>query len=451
MSGTCEGTDGYRRAMSSSAENPELDATAQIARDLIRFDTTNYGEGRSNGETDAAEYLAARLENLGLKPQLFDSEPGRTSVVARVEGADPGKPALVVHGHSDVVPAQPDNWSVDPFEGVIKDGMLWGRGAVDMKNMDAMMITALQDILGSGRQPARDLVIAFFADEEAGGVLGSHHLVDTRPELFAGATEAISEVGGYSISLNGTRAYLLQTGEKSLVWAKLIARGQAAHGSRLIHDNAVTKLAEAVAKVGRRQWPIRLTDTTTELLGEVARILGVDPQKVGPDELAIATGTAAGFIQATLRTTTNPTMLTAGYKHNVIPDTAEALIDIRTLAGEEDAVLAELADLVGPDIEIVTMHRDIGLETSFDGPLVDAITATLNSHDPRAPVLPYLLSGGTDNKALSKLGIKGYGFAPLKLPPELDFPAMFHGVDERVPLDALVFGRQVLTELLLNY
>jgi len=437
--------------MSSSAENPELDATAQIARDLIRFDTTNYGEGRSNGETDAAEYLAAHLETLGLTPQLFDSEPGRTSVVARVEGADRSKPALVVHGHSDVVPAQPDNWSVDPFEGVIKDGMLWGRGAVDMKNMDAMMITALQDILSSGRRPARDLVIAFFADEEAGGVLGSHYLVDTRPELFAGATEAISEVGGYSISLNGTRAYLLQTGEKSLVWAKLIARGQAAHGSRLIHDNAVTKLAEAVAKVGRRQWPIRLTDTTTELLGEIARILGVDPQKVGPDELAIATGTAAGFIQATLRTTTNPTMLTAGYKHNVIPDTAEALIDIRTLPGEEDAVLAELADLVGPDIEIVTMHRDIGLETSFDGPLVDAITATLNSHDPGAPVLPYLLSGGTDNKALSKLGIKGYGFAPLKLPPELDFPAMFHGVDERVPLDALVFGRQVLTDLLLNY
>ncbi|MEO7121965.1 MAG: M20/M25/M40 family metallo-hydrolase, partial [Lacisediminihabitans sp.] len=424
---------------------------AQIARDLIRFDTTNYGEGKSNGETDAAEYLAEHLTKLGLKPQLFDSEPGRTSVVARVEGADRSKPALVVHGHTDVVPAQPDNWSVDPFEGVIKDGMLWGRGAVDMKNMDAMMITALQDILGSGRQPARDLVIAFFADEEAGGVLGSQYLVDTRPELFEGATEAISEVGGYSITFGGTRAYLLQTGEKSLVWAKFIARGTAAHGSRLIHDNAVTKLAEAVAKVGRRQWPIRLTDTTTELLGEVARILGVDPLKVGPDELALATGTASGFIQATLRTTTNPTGLTAGYKHNVIPDTAEALIDIRTLPGEEDAVLAELAELVGPDIEIVTMLRDIGLETSFDGPLVDAITSALNAHDPGAPVLPYLLSGGTDNKALSKLGIKGYGFAPLKLPADLDFPAMFHGVDERVPLDALVFGRQVLTDLLLSY
>jgi acetylornithine deacetylase/succinyl-diaminopimelate desuccinylase-like protein len=428
-----------------------LDETARIARDLIRFDTTNYGEGRSNGETDAAEYVAARLTALGLDAQLFESEPGRVSVVARVEGEDASKPALVVHGHTDVVPAQPDNWSVDPFGGVIKDGLLWGRGAVDMKNMDAMMLTALGDILGSGRRPARDLIIAFFADEEAGGVLGSHYLVDTHPELFAGATEAISEVGGYSITLAGRRAYLLQTGEKALLWIKLVARGQAAHGSRLIHDNAVTKLAEAVAKVGRLEWPIRLTATTSALLAELARILGVDPQKAGPDELVLQTGTAAGFIQATLRTTSNPTVLTAGYKHNVIPDTAEALIDVRCLAGEEDQTLAEIAELVGPDIEIVVMHRDIGLETSFDGPLVDAMVATLETHDPGAPVLPYLLSGGTDNKALSKLGIRGYGFAPLRLPPELDFPGMFHGVDERVPLDALVFGRKVLGDLLLGY
>ncbi|MCU1421647.1 MAG: Metallopeptidase peptidase family [Microbacteriaceae bacterium] len=428
-----------------------LDETARIARDLIRFDTTNYGEGRSNGETDAAEYVAAHLTALGLDAQMFESEPGRVSVVARVEGEDSSKPALVVHGHTDVVPAQPDNWSVDPFGGVIRDGLLWGRGAVDMKNMDAMMLTALGDILGSGRRPARDLVIAFFADEEAGGVLGSHYLVDTHPELFAGATEAISEVGGYSITLDGKRAYLLQTGEKALLWIKLVARGQAAHGSRLIQDNAVTKLAEAVAKVGRLEWPIRLTETTSALLAELARILGVDPQKAGPDELVLQTGTAAGFIQATLRTTSNPTVLSAGYKHNVIPDTAEALIDVRCLAGEEDETLAQIAELVGPDMEIVVMHRDIGLETSFDGPLVDAMVATLESHDPGAPVLPYLLSGGTDNKALSKLGIKGYGFAPLRLPPELDFPGMFHGVDERVPLDALVFGRRVLGDLLLGY
>jgi acetylornithine deacetylase/succinyl-diaminopimelate desuccinylase-like protein len=430
---------------------PELEATARIAQQLIRFDTSNYGEGVSNGEKDAAEYLGSLLEDLGLKTHYVDSDPGRTSVVARVAGSDPSLPALVVHGHSDVVPADAANWSVDPFGGVIKDGMLWGRGAVDMKNMDAMIVTALQDILGSGRQPKRDLVIAFFADEEAGGVRGSHHLVSTRPELFAGATEAISEVGGYSVTINDKRAYLLQTGEKALVWIKLTATGTASHGSRVMHDNAVTKLAEAVVKVGRREWPVHLTDTTQQLIDELARLLEVDPQRVGPEEIVLATGSAGGFIQGTLRTTTNPTLLKAGYKHNVIPDSAEALIDIRTLAGEEEAVLGEVRELVGPDIEIQVMHRDIGLENPFQGPLVDAMVASLQAHDPGTPVLPYLLSGGTDNKALSLLGITGYGFAPLKLPAGLDFPGMFHGVDERVPLDALVFGRQVLGDLLSTY
>lgn len=428
-----------------------LDETVRIARDLIRFDTTNYGEGRSKGETAAAEYVASYLRDLGLEPQLFDSEPGRTSVIARVAGRDSSKGALVVHGHLDVVPADPANWTVDPFGGEIRDGMLWGRGAVDMKNMDAMILTAVADLLRAGERPARDLILAFFADEENGGVYGSHHLVDTHPELFDGATEAISEVGGYSISIDGKRAYLVQTGEKALLWVKLIARGPAAHGSRVVRENAVTRLAEAVAAVGRQDWPIRLTATTSSLLDEVARILGVEPQALGPDELALATGTASGFIQASLRTTTNPTVLTAGYKHNVVPDTAEALVDIRSLPGEEDAVLAAVQELIGPDIEIEVLHRDVGLENDFSGPLIDAICSTLADHDPGAEVLPYLLPAGTDNKALSKLGITGYGFAPLRLPEDLDFPAMFHGVDERVPLDALVFGRQVLTDLLRSY
>lgn len=429
----------------------ELDPTVRVAQDLIRFDTTNFGEGRSHGETDAAEYLGALLEELDLTTEYVDAATGRTSVIARVPGVDPSKPALVVHGHTDVVPADPVNWSVDPFGGVVRDGMLWGRGAVDMKNMDAMIVTALQDILRSGRRPARDLIVAFFSDEENGGVFGSHHVVQTRPDLFAGATEAISEVGGYSVNLGGQRAYLLQTGEKALVWIKLIARGTAAHGSRVIRDNAVTKLARAVAALGSLEWPVTLTTTTDQLLDELARLMDVDRSATDPDQLVLSTGTAAGFIQATLRTTSNPTLLHAGYKHNVIPDTAEALIDIRTLAGDEDAVLAEVQRIVGDEIEIVVMHRDIGLENPFEGALVEAMVGALHAHDPGAPVLPYLLSGGTDNKALATLGIRGYGFAPLRLPAELDFPAMFHGVDERVPLDALVFGRQVLTDLLLTY
>lgn len=428
-----------------------LETTAAIARDLIRLDTTNHGEGVAKGETEAAEYLGAHLDRLGLQTTYIDAAPGRTSVVARVPGSDPTKPALVVHGHTDVVPADPANWTVDPFEGTIRDGMLWGRGAVDMKNMDAMIITALGDILENGKQPSRDLVVAFFSDEENGGVFGAHHLVENHAELFAGATEAISEVGGYSVTFGGQRAYLLQTGEKALVWIKLIARGRAAHGSRVIHDNAVTRLAEAVAVLGRQQWPVQLVDTTERLLAEIARIMKVDPEQADPDTLVLSTGTAAGFIQASLRTTSNPTVLTAGYKHNVIPDVAEALIDIRTLPGDEQAVLDHVRELVGDEVEVVVMHADIGLENPFSGPLVDTVVATLGRHDPEAAVLPYLLSGGTDNKALAKLGIRGYGFAPLQLPPELDFPGMFHGVDERVPLDALVFGRQVLADLLLNY
>ncbi|HEX7833901.1 MAG TPA: M20/M25/M40 family metallo-hydrolase, partial [Pseudolysinimonas sp.] len=146
----------------------ELEDTARIARDLIRFETVNWGGGKSNGETAAAEYVAAELTRMGLRPQLFESDPGRTSVVARVEGADPSRPALVLHGHLDVVPAMSEQWSVDPFAGEIRDGMLWGRGAVDMKDMDAMILTALGDILGAGERPARDIVVAFFADEENG-------------------------------------------------------------------------------------------------------------------------------------------------------------------------------------------------------------------------------------------------------------------------------------------
>ncbi|WP_350349909.1 M20/M25/M40 family metallo-hydrolase [Agromyces sp. G08B096] len=428
-----------------------LEETAAIARDLIRMDTTNFGEGRSNGEREAAEYVEARLRGLGLEPRIFESEPGRASVVARVPGRNPAKPALVLHGHLDVVPADARNWSVDPFGGEIRDGMLWGRGAVDMKDMDAMILTALGDILGEGRLPERELVVAYFADEEAGGVYGASHLVDRHPELFAGATEAISEVGGYSITVGGQRAYLLQTGEKTLIWIRLIARGVAAHGSRLIRDNAVTRLAAAVARLGEVEWPVRLTDTTEELLREIARVTGADPTETSPDELALATGSASGFITATLRTTTNPTGLTAGYKHNVIPDRAEALVDIRTLPGEEDAVLDQVRRLVGEDVEIEIVHRDVGLESPTPGPLVDAVRRSLAAHDPGAPVFPYLLSGGTDNKSLSRLGIRGYGFAPLRLPDHLDFPAMFHGVDERVPLDALVFGRRVLRDLLLDY
>lgn len=432
-------------------ETTALSETASIARDLIRFDTSNRGEGDANPESDAAAYVSRYLEHLGLAPVTIESAPGRASVIARVAGADASLPALVLHGHLDVVPADPANWSVDPFAGVVKDGMLWGRGAVDMKDMCAMMLTAVAELLRAGEQPRREVILAFFADEENGGVFGAHYLVTHHPELFEGAATAISEVGGYSIELNGSRAYLIQTGEKALDWIKLRARGTAAHGSRVWHDNAVTRLAEAIAALGRHEWPLALCDTTSELIAEIAKIYGEDPETVDAEQLILRTGKAGGFIQASLRNTSNPTVLRAGYKHNVIPDTAEALVDVRSLPADQPGILAEIQRIVGDDIEIETVHSDVGLEVPFAGEAVDAMIESLRLHDPEAKVLPYLLSGGTDNKALSRLGITGYGFVPLRLPADLDFPGMFHGVDERVPLEALDFGHRVLADLLRRY
>ena len=434
--------------MTDDLEN--LSETARIARDLIRFDTSNWGNGRANSETEAARYVGDFLESLGLEVEYIDSAPGRTSVITRISGTNTELPALVVHGHLDVVPVDPAHWSVDPFAGEIRDGMLWGRGAVDMKNMDAMILTAVAEILRSGDKPNRELIVAFFSDEENGGVFGSHHIVTHRPELFDGATEAISEVGGYSVTISDERAYLIQTGEKALIWATITAHGDAAHGSRVIPNNAVTKLAEAVVALGRAEWPVTMTRTTTALVTELAAMLDL-PADTDPRDVVAATGLAAGFLSPSLATTSNPTQLSAGYKHNVIPDTASAAIDIRPLPGTEDDVLARIREIVGPEIDIEIAVQDIGLENDFDTPIVEAMARSLSAFDPGARMLPYLLSGGTDNKALAMLGIRGYGFAPLKLPADLDFPGMFHGVDERVPLDALDFGHRVLTDFLRSY
>lgn len=426
-----------------------LPEVVRVARDLIRFDTSNFGGGDAKGEREAAEYVGAYLEALGLEVEYYEPIARRTNVIARVPGRDSGKPALVVHGHLDVVPAMAEDWTVDPFAGVVQDGMLWGRGAVDMKNMDAMILTAVADILRAGEQPERDLILAFFADEENGGVEGSALVVQNHPEWFHGATEAISEVGGYSISVDDRRAYLLQVGEKALIWIRLVAKGRAGHGSRLHEENAVTRLAEAVAAIGRTRWPVRLTATTAALLEGLSELSGLPVDD--PDALAATAGPAEAFLRSTFRTTTNPTVLKAGYKHNVIPEHAEALIDVRVIPGTEDDVLAELQQIVGDDIEIQTVVRDIGMETPFAGALVDAMVGALGRHDPGVPVIPYLLGAGTDNKALAYLGITGYGFAPLRLPADLDFTGMFHGVDERVPVESLVFGQQVLADLLRTY
>ncbi len=423
------------------------DEVVDICRDLIRIDTSN----PTSNERGAAEYVAAKLSEVGLQPALLESEPGRASVVARLEGTDPSRDALLIHGHLDVVPADPADWSVHPFSGEISDGYLWGRGAVDMKDMDAMTLALVRQWVREGRRPPRDIVVAFVADEEAGGLKGASWLVDEHADLFEGCTEAISEVGGFSVTVGSDRRlYLIETAEKGIGWLELTARGRAGHGSMINDDNAVTLLCEAVARLGRHEFPVHLTPTVRRLLTELADALGIALDLDDVEATISKLGPIARLIGATIRNTVNPTMLDAGYKSNVIPGHARAVVDGRTLPGHEEEFERQIREVVGPDIEMDWLIRGPAIETTFDGALVDAMCAAIRAEDPAGRPVPYLLSGGTDAKHFARLGMRCFGFSPLLLPPDLDFAALFHGVDERVPVDALKFGVRVLDRLVTN-
>ena len=447
--------------MSTPAEDPRQEHSAhagtergydpaaevvEICRDLIRMDTSNYGDQEGPGERKAAEHVAALLDEVGISSQLFESEPGRTSVVARWGGTEGD--ALLLHGHLDVVPAAAEDWQVHPFSGEVQDGYVWGRGAVDMKDFDAMLLSVVRARQRAGRIPTRPIVLCFTADEEAGGHKGAEVLVRDHPELFEGVTEAVGEVGGFSVTVRGRRMYLVEAAEKGMAWMRLTARGRAGHGSMLNTDNAVSRLTAAVARIGAHDWPVRLTPTMEVLLASVGDLAGVQATPENAPALIEEFGGAARMLGAVISNTTNPTMLQAGYKVNVIPTEATAHVDGRFLPGFEDEFFATLAELVGEGVEIEHLSHQQPWETPYDGDLVRAMNRSILSEDPDGIVAPYLMSGGTDAKHFRKLGMRSYGFAPLRLPADLDFTALFHGVDERVPVDALEFGARVFDTFL---
>ena len=420
-------------------------SVVDLCRDLIRIESTNPG----TGERRIAEHVATLLTDMGLEPTVYESEPGRTSVLARVAGEDRGRDALLIHGHLDVVPALAGDWTYPPFSGEIVNDMLWGRGAVDMKDMVAMTLAVTGGWQATAIKPPRDVVLAFVADEEAGGGLGARFLADNHRDEFNGVTEAIGEVGGFSYTVSDDlRLYLIETAQKGMSWLRLTAHARAGHGSMVHEDNAVTQLCEAVARIGRYEHPLHITSTVRQFLDEASEVLGVELDPDQPELLIAKLGSLAKMIGATLRDTTNPTMLDAGYKVNVIPGSASAQIDGRFLPGQHEKLLATVRELAGPGIEVEETHGDIAVETPFDGALVDAMGAALRAEDAGARPVPYMLSGGTDAKSFSSIGIRCFGFSPLKLPADLDFAALFHGVDERVPLDGLRFGARTLARFL---
>jgi acetylornithine deacetylase/succinyl-diaminopimelate desuccinylase-like protein len=442
----------HHRSVGEGAAAPRaVDEVVDLARDLIRIDTTNTGDPATlSEERIAAEYVAAKLDEVGYDITYLESGArGRGNVVARLAGADPARGALLIHGHLDVVPADASEWTRHPFSGEVADGYLWGRGAVDMKGMVAMTLAVARQLKRDGTVPARDLIFAFLADEEAGGFQGSRWLVEHRRDLFDGATEAIGEVGGFSVTLaDDVRAYLIETAEKGIMWLRLRAHGTPGHGSMIQSDNAVAKLAAAVTRLDQHVFPQIITPPLREFLDGVTAITG---QAFPEDDLDQAIGRLGGIariIGATLRDTANVTMFNAGYKANVVPSVATAEVDVRVLPGRQEAFEQELLDILGPDVEATWTPGLPSIQTTFDGALVDQMTAAIRAEDPTAHTLPYMLSAGTDAKSFDQLGIRHFGFSPLRLPPELDFTALFHGIDERVPTEALRFGTRVLLRLL---
>ncbi|MBC2903069.1 M20/M25/M40 family metallo-hydrolase [Streptomyces cupreus] len=430
------------------ADRQALDEVVTFTSDLIRIDTTNRGGGDCQ-ERPAAEYAAARLAEAGLAPTLLERTKGRTNVVARIEGSDPSADALLLHGHLDVVPAEARDWSVHPFSGEIRDGVVWGRGAVDMKNMDAMILAVVRFWARQGVKPRRDIVIAFTADEEASAEDGSGFLADRHASLFEGCTEGVSESGAFTFhDGSGRELYPIAAGERGTGWLKLTARGRAGHGSKVNRDNAVTRLAAAVARIGDHEWPLRLTPTVRAALTELAAVYRVAPDLDDVDGLLKKLGPAAALVEATVRNSANPTMMDAGYKVNVIPGEAVAYVDGRYLPGAEEEFRTTLDLLTGPDVEWEFHHREVALQAPVDSPTFASMRAAVEEFAPQGHVVQYCMSGGTDAKQFSRLGITGYGFAPLKLPEGFDYQALFHGVDERVPVEALHFGVRVLDRFL---
>ncbi|MBH1938270.1 M20/M25/M40 family metallo-hydrolase [Streptomyces sp. AV19] len=426
-----------------------LEEAVRFTSELIRIDTTNRGCGDCR-ERPAAEYVAERLAEAGIEPLVLEKKPGRTNVVARIPGADPAAPALLVHGHLDVVPAEPADWSVHPFSGEVRDGLVWGRGAIDMKDMDAMVLALVRAWARAGAVPPRDIVLAFTADEEDSADVGAAFLAGEHAALFEGCTEAIGESGAYTFHADGgLRLYPVGAGERGTAWLELTAHGTTGHGAKVNRANAVSRLGAAIGRIGAYEWPVRLTPVVRAALDELAAAHGIEA--TGPvDELLDKLGRAAVLVAATVRNSANPTVLTAGYKVNVIPGTATAMIDGRTVPGGDEEFAATMDLLTGPDVDWSYLHHEPALQAPVDTPLFARMRAALEHFDPDGRVVPFCMSGGTDAKHFARLGIKGYGFAPLKLPPGFDYQGLFHGIDERVPVDALHFGVRVLDRFVMH-
>lgn len=407
-------------------------------------------------ERPCVEYVARVLSEHGIEHTVVESDAGRPNVVGRLRGSGKAKP-LLLNAHLDVVPVDRHKWTHDPFGAEEAHGCIWGRGAIDMKNMAAM---SLATIVALKNVPLdRDVIFAAVADEEAGSNHGALYLVQRRPELVS-AEYVLGEGGGHTLHVGRRQICPIQVAEKGICWFELTAHGEPGHGSMPHPENAVVKLARAIERLGEVRLPPHVLPVVQQFLEELAGPAApVIPRLLTPrlanHLLAVlerVDPSRARGVGAMLRNTVAPTMLAAGAKVNVIPSKASAHIDGRVIPGQTIAqFLDEIRAVIGPELEITVHEQHEGVTFSSDTPLYDAIQQKLSKHAPEATVVPYMVPGFTDAFAYARLGATCYGFAPVKLPRELDFAKMFHGHDERIPVDGFLWGTDVLCELVRDF
>jgi len=445
------------------------DACVEDLRALIRIPSVNppgipagaAGRDSTGGETAAATYCAEVLTSAGIPADVLEVAPGRGSCFARLAAEGPNtEPPLILLSHLDVVPVEAESWSHDPFGAELIDGVVWGRGAVDMKDMVAMELAVMLALHRSGIDLKRDVIFAAVADEEAGGEFGALRWVRDRPQVFSDASgrpaaAALNEVGGYSITIGERRAYAIQVAEKGIIWTRLRATGTPSHGSMPSPDNAAIKLADAVGRLARQPRRARVIPVVQGFfeglgLGEVAALAERGADVEARDALAakVEDPVLRRSLDAMLRDTVTPNVIHVGTKMNVVPGRGEAEVDVRTLPGtDQGAFLAELQAVAGEAVTVESVMTMPPVEWPADAEIVGLMDTALRRADPDATPLPMMITLGTDAKALGLLGIPTYGFAPLRLEPDVPYLSLFHATDERIPVSALRFGLPVLYEV----
>jgi acetylornithine deacetylase/succinyl-diaminopimelate desuccinylase-like protein len=416
--------------MKTPWENFERQTLAHL-RALVRLDTTN----PPGNERLAADYLGAAFTHDSIDFVVIEPQPARTSLVARVAGRDRSRPPLMLSSHTDVVGVEAGRWTRDPFGAEVADGCVWGRGSIDMKSKTAMDLGLALALKRAGALPACDLIVAAVADEEAGSELGARHLVERHPDLVR-AGYVLNETGGFTLHLGERRFYPIQVAEKGFVTVKLTVTGTPGHGSMPRADTAIAWLADLLGRITRTPMPRRVTPLMRRMLAD----LGIAPDKAPP------------LFRPMLSNTVTPTILHAGYKDNVIPGEAWVILDGRTLPGEDErSFLLELRDIVGPDPVLEVIKTGPPVEASPDTPLFDIIKARTEAADPGARAIPWMLPGATDSKFYAQLGAVCYGFAPVRLDPRMPFGSLYHGNDERMPIEGFLWGLRLYTDVVLSF